>query len=254
MLFRQQHLLPFVLTRYLTCMLFSSPARTQLRILLFGCRMCRVAAVTNCVCVSWHRAHTESWWNWDGMFVCRYVAFLLIILLSLRLGVLKLHFIQLQCLKYHLAPYQFFFFLISMPCLFVWTRSKSLSDIPMVYPVRKGPDGNIINDVGQNTGIASEWNQENKHQCRVAAKDSEAQWQDVSLASCLSLICSMNIYKSIITGQTSSADRSRTATERTLWGELTTLCLNMFMPVNPFLKFEILMSTTKTFLNKKMVL
>lgn len=51
MLFRQQHLLPFVLTRYLTCMLFSSPARTQLRILLFGCRMCRVAAVTNCVCV-----------------------------------------------------------------------------------------------------------------------------------------------------------------------------------------------------------
>lgn len=149
----------------------------------------------------------------------------------------------------------FYFFLFPCPASFsVRIRSKSLSDIPMVYPVRKGPDGNIINDVGQDTGIASEWNQENKHQCRVAAKDSEAQWQDVSLASCLSRICSMNIYKSIITGQTSSADRSRTATERTLWGELTTLCLNMFMPVNPFLKFEILMSTTKTFLNKKMVL
>ena len=46
-------------------------------------------------------------------------------------------------------------------------RSKSLSDIPMVYPVRK------------DTGTASEWNQENRR-ISVAAKDNEAKWQDVS--------------------------------------------------------------------------
>lgn len=62
------------------------------------------------------------------------------------------------------------------PPLSVWTRSKSLSNIPMVYPVRKSRDG------GQDTGIAREWNQENnKYKCTVATKDSEAQWQDVSL-------------------------------------------------------------------------
>ncbi|KAI3377558.1 hypothetical protein L3Q82_008726 [Scortum barcoo] len=59
-----------------------------------------------------------------------------------------------------------------------WIWSKSLSDIPMVYPVRKIPDGNIVYDVEQDTGMAREWNQENKRKCSVAAKDSEAQWQD----------------------------------------------------------------------------
>ncbi|XP_062286580.1 LIM domain only protein 7-like [Scomber scombrus] len=44
-------------------------------------------------------------------------------------------------------------------------RSKSLSDIPMVYPVRK------------DIRTASEWNQENRR-ISVAAKDSEAKWQD----------------------------------------------------------------------------
>ncbi|TKS70279.1 LIM domain only protein 7 [Collichthys lucidus] len=59
-----------------------------------------------------------------------------------------------------------------------WIWSKSLSDIPMVYPVRKVPEGNIIYDVGQEADMALEWNQENKRKCSVAAKDSEAQWQD----------------------------------------------------------------------------
>ncbi|TMS12873.1 LIM domain only protein 7 [Larimichthys crocea] len=58
------------------------------------------------------------------------------------------------------------------------SRSKSLSDIPMVYPVRKVPGGNIIYDVGQEADMTLEWNQENKRKCSVAAKDSEAQWQD----------------------------------------------------------------------------
>ncbi|XP_045888393.1 LIM domain only protein 7b isoform X6 [Micropterus dolomieu] len=59
-----------------------------------------------------------------------------------------------------------------------WIWSKSLSDIPMVYPVRKVPDGNTNYDVGQDAGMAQEWNQENKRRCSVAPKDSEAQWQD----------------------------------------------------------------------------
>ncbi|KAM7424309.1 hypothetical protein PAMA_000580 [Pampus argenteus] len=57
-------------------------------------------------------------------------------------------------------------------------RSKSMSDIPMVYPVRKVPGGNTVFDVGQDTGMARECNQEHKQWSSVAAKDSEAQWQD----------------------------------------------------------------------------
>ena len=67
---------------------------------------------------------------------------------------------------------------ISIPCLaslFVWTRSKSLTDIPMVYPVRKAPDGNVIHD-----GPGGQWNQEDKRKCSVAPKDGEEKWQDVS--------------------------------------------------------------------------
>lgn len=56
----------------------------------------------------------------------------------------------------------------------------------MLYPVRKIHDANNIYDVGQDTSIAQEWNQEKEHEkCSVAAKDSEAQWQDVSLQKCL---------------------------------------------------------------------
>ncbi|XP_047437624.1 LIM domain only protein 7b isoform X2 [Mugil cephalus] len=60
-----------------------------------------------------------------------------------------------------------------------WIWSKSLSDIPMMYPVRKATDRNSINDDGvQTTGLETELNQENKRKNSVAAKDSEAQWQD----------------------------------------------------------------------------
>ncbi|XP_030271174.1 LIM domain only protein 7-like isoform X2 [Sparus aurata] len=54
-----------------------------------------------------------------------------------------------------------------------WIWSKSLSDIPMVYPVRKVPDGNIIHD-----GTGGQWNQEDKRNCSVAPKDGEEKWQD----------------------------------------------------------------------------
>ncbi|XP_067352314.1 LIM domain only protein 7-like isoform X3 [Channa argus] len=59
-----------------------------------------------------------------------------------------------------------------------WIWSKSLSDIPMVYPMRKVPNENTIYDVGQDSKMAGEWNKENKHMSNVATKDSEAHWQD----------------------------------------------------------------------------
>ncbi|KAJ4947558.1 hypothetical protein JOQ06_009593 [Pogonophryne albipinna] len=59
-----------------------------------------------------------------------------------------------------------------------WIWSKSLSDIPMVYPVRKLPGEHTIYDEDLDTNMANEWNQEDKRRCSVAAKDSEAQWQD----------------------------------------------------------------------------
>ncbi|KAK1890691.1 LIM domain only protein 7 [Dissostichus eleginoides] len=59
-----------------------------------------------------------------------------------------------------------------------WIWSKSLSDIPMVYPVRKLPGEHTIYDEDLDTNMANEWNQENKRRCSVAAKDSEAKWQD----------------------------------------------------------------------------
>ncbi|XP_031702491.1 LIM domain only protein 7b isoform X2 [Anarrhichthys ocellatus] len=59
-----------------------------------------------------------------------------------------------------------------------WIWSKSLSDIPMVYPVRKVPGGKTIYDLDHDTDMARECNQENKLKCSIAAKDSEAQWHD----------------------------------------------------------------------------
>ncbi|XP_023809169.1 LIM domain only protein 7 isoform X4 [Oryzias latipes] len=56
-----------------------------------------------------------------------------------------------------------------------WIWSKSLSDIPMVYPVRKVTNGSLYGK-DKSIGSASEWNQDKR--CSVAAKDSEAQWQD----------------------------------------------------------------------------
>ncbi|XP_022623614.1 LIM domain only protein 7-like isoform X4 [Seriola dumerili] len=59
-----------------------------------------------------------------------------------------------------------------------WIWSKSLSDIPMVYPIRKFPNDNAVYDVGQDTNRARGWSQENARKSSVTVKDSEAQWQD----------------------------------------------------------------------------
>ncbi|XP_026233822.1 LIM domain only protein 7-like isoform X2 [Anabas testudineus] len=59
-----------------------------------------------------------------------------------------------------------------------WIWSKSLSDIPMVYPVRKGPSESTIYDVDQNTNMAGEWDSENKRANSVGPKDGEAHWHD----------------------------------------------------------------------------
>ncbi|XP_028257988.1 LIM domain only protein 7-like isoform X2 [Parambassis ranga] len=58
-----------------------------------------------------------------------------------------------------------------------WIWSKSLSDIPMVYPVRKVPDGKSVDDEKQDVGLAKQWSQESKRKCSTAATESEAQWQ-----------------------------------------------------------------------------
>lgn len=59
------------------------------------------------------------------------------------------------------------------------SRSKSFSDIPMVYPVGKVPRGRTVNDVGWDHGTAGDWNRE-EAPCTAVAADSEARWQDVS--------------------------------------------------------------------------
>ncbi|XP_076011890.1 LIM domain only protein 7-like isoform X2 [Genypterus blacodes] len=59
-----------------------------------------------------------------------------------------------------------------------WIWSKSLSDIPIVYPVFKVPDGNSSENVGQDPGKARDWNQGYARRSSAAAKDGEAKWQD----------------------------------------------------------------------------
>ncbi|KAM9860531.1 LIM domain only protein 7-like [Aulostomus maculatus] len=58
-----------------------------------------------------------------------------------------------------------------------WIWSKSLSDIPMVYPVRKISEGNpvLVEDAGPDDGIAKE---ANKWKTCGVAKDNEAHWQE----------------------------------------------------------------------------
>nr|XP_054587807.1 uncharacterized protein LOC107381152 isoform X1 [Nothobranchius furzeri]XP_054587808.1 uncharacterized protein LOC107381152 isoform X1 [Nothobranchius furzeri] len=56
-------------------------------------------------------------------------------------------------------------------------RSKSLSDIPMVYSVCKTSNGNGTYTRGRNASPARYWSQ-NEPKCDVAAKDCEAQWQE----------------------------------------------------------------------------
>ncbi|XP_007553989.1 LIM domain only protein 7-like isoform X1 [Poecilia formosa] len=59
-----------------------------------------------------------------------------------------------------------------------WIWSKSLSDIPMVYPARKVSNGNAISDKGQDTNLPRDWNLEIERKYSVGARDNEAQWQD----------------------------------------------------------------------------
>ncbi|XP_023188610.1 LIM domain only protein 7-like isoform X2 [Xiphophorus maculatus] len=59
-----------------------------------------------------------------------------------------------------------------------WIWSKSLSDIPMVYPARKVSNGNAISDKGQDTSLPRDWNLEIERKYSIGARDSEAQWQD----------------------------------------------------------------------------
>ncbi|XP_068430443.1 LIM domain only protein 7-like [Clinocottus analis] len=67
---------------------------------------------------------------------------------------------------------------IGRSCASPLARSKSLSDIPMVYPVRKVSHGNTIYDLDHDTDMTRKCNQEDQRKCSVAAKDSEAQWHD----------------------------------------------------------------------------
>ncbi|KAM9409885.1 LIM domain only protein 7-like isoform 3-T4 [Pholidichthys leucotaenia] len=57
-----------------------------------------------------------------------------------------------------------------------WIWSKSLTDIPMVYPVRKTSEQNAVCE-DQDADRSVEWNKENKNNS-THSKDSEAQWQD----------------------------------------------------------------------------
>ncbi|XP_028999610.1 LIM domain only protein 7-like isoform X6 [Betta splendens] len=59
-----------------------------------------------------------------------------------------------------------------------WIWSKSLSDIPMVYPARKGPGENALNDADQDARTEREWLQEGKEASDAAPKDSEAHWHE----------------------------------------------------------------------------
>lgn len=169
-----------------------SPAYTWLRILLYWCRMCHLAAVNTVAYCSAHLQFSvfESW-HWESCH-CEMACFCALhcntfpsCLLCYMLFLSK-SFIECKAALFS-TPSLFALYIHNLcPCpasSSVWTRSKSLSDIPMVYPVRKVPNGNTIYDLDQDTGMAREWNQENKAKCSVEAKDSEAQWHDVSIST-----------------------------------------------------------------------
>lgn len=63
---------------------------------------------------------------------------------------------------------------------FLQTRSKSLSDIPLVCPARKPPGGTAADEGGLDAGTAGEWEGEDGQRRLTTARDTEAQWQDVS--------------------------------------------------------------------------
>lgn len=60
------------------------------------------------------------------------------------------------------------------------TRSKSLSDIPLACPARKPPGGTAADEGSPDVGTAAQWEGANGGRRLAAARDSEAQWQDVS--------------------------------------------------------------------------
>ncbi|XP_061891373.1 LIM domain only protein 7-like isoform X2 [Entelurus aequoreus] len=62
-------------------------------------------------------------------------------------------------------------------CSTSFIRSKSLSDIPMVYATRKVSEGNNVVEECQDFGTA-EWTRDKESKSHVAARESEAHWQD----------------------------------------------------------------------------
>uniref|UniRef100_UPI003AADDB41 LIM domain only protein 7b isoform X1 n=1 Tax=Centroberyx gerrardi TaxID=166262 RepID=UPI003AADDB41 len=58
-----------------------------------------------------------------------------------------------------------------------WIWSKSLSDIPMVYPVYKVYERNTF-DAGQDIGRARQWRQGHPQKSSTSPKDGEAKWHD----------------------------------------------------------------------------
>ncbi|XP_061743129.1 LIM domain only protein 7-like isoform X2 [Nerophis ophidion] len=62
-------------------------------------------------------------------------------------------------------------------CSTSFFRSKSLSDIPRVCPTRKVSEGNNVVDECQDFGTA-EWTRDKESKSRLAARESEAHWQD----------------------------------------------------------------------------
>ncbi|KAM4631069.1 LIM domain only protein 7-like isoform 3-T3 [Polymixia lowei] len=59
-----------------------------------------------------------------------------------------------------------------------WIWSKSSSDIPMVYPARNLPDGDVFVDVGLEVGRARERKRDQPQKGGTRPKDGEVKWQD----------------------------------------------------------------------------
>lgn len=60
------------------------------------------------------------------------------------------------------------------------TRSKSLSDIPLVCPAREPPGGTAADAGSSDADAAPQWEGGSGGRRPAAARDTEAQWQDVS--------------------------------------------------------------------------
>lgn len=96
------------------------------------------------------------------------------------------------------------------------TRSKSLSDIPLVCPAHRPPGGTAADEGSPDAGTAAQW--EGGNGGRPLARDSEAQWQDVSpvhsthttmcclccLQSCFCMLCVGDVKLLLTDGHTGS--------------------------------------------------